>query len=73
NHPEYSIEDEPLRFSSFLDKNKTKLSHFYSGKGLPELETDSSFLVHAQFLEYIQFRNQKLFQISEKIYFGSIV
>lgn len=72
-HPEYTEESELLKFSDFLDKNKSRLAHFFSGERLNGESSSHSFLIHAQFLEHVRFNNQKLFEVSEKLYFGSIV
>jgi len=72
-HPEYTSDDNLIKFSEFINRNKTRLSYFFSGQAWEDDDSSKSFLIHAQFLEYIQINNPKLFEISEKIYFGSIV
>lgn len=61
-------------FSDFLDKNKNRLSAFFAtGQHINGDFTDSLFIYHVHFLEYIEMNNHDLYKIAENIYLGSIV
>ncbi|KOS07404.1 hypothetical protein AM493_16160 [Flavobacterium akiainvivens] len=61
-------------FSDFLDKNKNRLSAFFAtGQHINGDFSDSIFIYHVQFLEYIEMHNHLLYKIAENIYLGSIV
>lgn len=68
-----SIADVPS-FSSFLSKNKTKLSSFFKSQVITNGESiEKSFINHVNFLETIERNHHQLFKIAESIYLGSIV
>jgi hypothetical protein len=60
-------------FVDFIDKNKNKLSHFFAGEELNGEDLNKSFLPHIQFIEHIQINNRFLYDLTEDIYFGSVI
>lgn len=60
-------------FVDFIDKHKNKLSHFFTGRELNGNDVDKSFLSHIQFIEHIEINNRHLYNLAEKIYFGSVI
>ena len=65
--------DEIPLFVDFIDKNKNKLSHFFAGEDINGEDLNISYLPHIQFIEHIQINNRFLYQLTEDIYFGSII
>jgi uncharacterized membrane protein (DUF485 family) len=72
---EESIEDlnNVPPFSSFLEKNKKKLAGFFKSNPEQIIITDSTFLYHVHFLEYIETNSHELFEIAKSLYIGSVV
>lgn len=61
-------------FASFIDKYHKRLSGFFTGNGaLTDNDIETSYLCHARFLQEIESSNDKLFQIAEHLYLGSVV
>ena len=69
---EIPTQEIPL-FVDFIDKHKNKLAHFFAGKELNGEDLDKSYLIHIQFVEHIEIHNRHLYELAEKIYFGSVV
>ncbi|MCK9437133.1 MAG: hypothetical protein M0Q12_08005 [Synergistaceae bacterium] len=69
---EITAQEIPL-FVDFMDKHKNKLAHFFAGKELNEEDLDKSYLIHIQFVEHIEIHNRHLYELAEKIYFGSVI
>lgn len=64
---------DSIDFVDFLDKNKNKLSHFFAGKKINGADIEKSYLPHIQFIEYLEISNRYLYDLAEKIYFGSVI
>lgn len=62
-------------FSSFIDRNKKRLSSFFSGRVLSVNGEDvnTSFMPHVNFLQKIESSHHKLYKTAEQIYLGSII
>lgn len=67
------LDSEIPEFIDFIDKNKNKLSHFFAGQDINGDDIDKSYLIHIQFIEYIESNNRFLYELAEKIYFGSVI
>jgi len=69
---EITSQEIPL-FVDFIDKHKSKLAHFFAGKEINEEDLDKSYLIQIQFVEHIEIHNRYLYELAEKIYFGSVI
>ncbi|WP_027472183.1 hypothetical protein [Saccharicrinis fermentans] len=67
------LDSEIPEFADFIDKNKNKLSHFFAGQDINGNDIDKSYLLHIQFIEHIEINNRFLYELAEKIYFGSVI
>jgi len=67
-------EDSCPSFARFIEKYHKRLSGFFTGNGaLTENDIETSYLCHARFLQEIESSNDKLYQIAEQLYLGSVV
>lgn len=60
-------------FSQFIDKNKSNLSSFFSGKNGLIHDVEGSFMAHVNFLQHIEGGYHYLYQTAERIYLGSVI
>lgn len=69
-----SVKESPT-FSSFILRNKKRLSSFLSGKvqTLDEIIEDESYMQHARFLQFIEKNNDELYNVVKRIFVGSII
>ena len=78
-HYHFDCSDEDItstdapKFVDFIDKYKNKLSHFFAGESLDGEDIDNSYLTQVQFIEFIEINNRFLYELAEKIYFGSVI
>ncbi|HUX59763.1 MAG TPA: hypothetical protein VMV32_00510 [Ignavibacteriaceae bacterium] len=64
---------EAPKFVDFIDNHKNKLSHFFAGEELDGEDIDKSYLIQVQFIEYVEINNRYLYELAERIYFGSVI
>lgn len=67
--------DDIPNFACFIDKNKQKLSSFFSGqvKKIDNQDADISFMPHIDFLLHIEKNYHELYKTAEQIFLGSII
>lgn len=68
-------EEEVASFSCFINKNKQRLSSFFSGEvnSVDNVEVDASFMLHVDFLNEIENNYKDLYKAAENIFLGSII
>lgn len=72
---EKDTNDKIPSFACFIDKNKKRLSSFFSGKanGIDNNGVEDSFMHHVNFLQHIERNYHELYKTAEQIYLGSII
>ncbi len=72
---EKDTNDKIPSFACFIDKNKKRLSSFFSGKvnSIDNNGVENSFMHHANFLQHIERNYHELYKTAEQIYLGSII
>lgn len=72
---ENEIIDDVPSFACFIDRNKQKLSSFFAGrvKEIDSQNSDVSFMLHIDFLLYIEKYHDELYKTAKQIFIGSII
>ena len=67
--------DDIPKFSSFILKYKNRLSSFLSGKTqyIEDVIEESSYMIHARFLQFIEKNNDVLYKVVKRVFIGSII
>lgn len=68
-------EEKIASFACFINKNKQRLSSFFSGKvgSVDNVDVDASFMLHVDFLNEIENNYKELYKAAENIFLGSII
>lgn len=72
---EHEDNTEVPSFACFIDKNKRKLSSFFSGaiNKIDNNRLEVSFMPHVNFLQHIENKYHELYETAEHIYLGSMI
>ena len=67
--------DNVPSFACFIDKHKQKLSSFFTGttKKINDDSINESYMIHVEFLQYIETNFHDLYKTAEQIFIGSII